>query len=210
MCVLLNRVRLFAQAVFDMALPAGAQKIKTFCVAGGLKEAVAFGKSQLKVLAMQVKETENCKVDIQAQASNGKTLEGVQETGMGFGVLSGPTHEVIASLMAYVAGRAVEKHRPETFLSVAREGAVKCNIKAVHDGFLFFHKVGLLFVQKFLFIPKSEVRSIDFTGATGRTFDLQVQTKAGEKHDFSMIAKEEHQRCSCVCARGCLRLCPRL
>jgi hypothetical protein len=48
----------------------------------------------------------------------------------------------------------------------------------VHDGFLFFHKVGLLFVQKFLFIPKSEVRSIDFTGATGRTFDLQVQTKA--------------------------------
>jgi hypothetical protein len=33
-------------------------------------------------------------------------------------------------------------------------------------------------VQKFLFIPKSEVRSLDFTGATGRTFDLQVQTKA--------------------------------
>jgi hypothetical protein len=48
----------------------------------------------------------------------------------------------------------------------------------VHDGFLFFHKVGLLFVQKLLFVPKSEVRSIDFTGATGRTFDLQVQTKA--------------------------------
>jgi hypothetical protein len=97
-----------------MALPAGAQKIKTFCVAGGLKEAITFGKSQLKVLAMQVKETENCKVDIQAEISNGKTLEGVQETGMGFGVLAGPTHEVVASLMAYVAGKNVEKHKPGT------------------------------------------------------------------------------------------------
>ena len=177
-----------------MALPAGSQKIKTFCVACGLKESITFGKSQLKVLALQVKETENGKVDIKGEVSSGKTLDGLQETGMGFGVLSGALHEIIASLIAYIAGKNVEKHKPETFLSVAREGAVKCNIKAVHDGFLFFHKVGLLFVQKFLFIPRSEVKSIDFTGTTGRTFDVQVQTKAGEKHDFSMIAKEEHQR----------------
>jgi hypothetical protein len=178
-----------------MAVPAGAQKIKTFCVATGLKEAVTVGKSQLKVLAMQVKETENCKVDVKGESPHGKTLEGLQqETGMGFSVLSGPTHEVMASLIAYVAGKNVEKHKPETFLSVARDGAVKCNIKAVHDGFLFFHKLGLLFIQKFVYIPKSEIRSVDFTGTTGRTFDLQVQTTSGEKHDFSMIAKEEHQR----------------
>ena len=178
-----------------MALPAGAQKIKTFCAAAGLKEDITFGKSQLKVLALQVKETESTKVDIKSEASHGKMLEGLQETGMGFGVLSGPTHEVVASLMAYIAGKNVEKHKPETFLSVAREGAVKCNIKAVNDGFLFFHKVGLFFVQKFLFIPKGELKSIDVTGTTGRTFDLQVITKSGEKHDFSMIAKEENQRC---------------
>ena len=106
-------------AVFDMALPSGAQKIKTYCVAAGLKEAITFGKSQLKVLALQVKETESTKVDIKGEVSTGKTLEGLQETGMGFGVLSGETHEVIASLMAYVAGKNVERHRPETFLSVA-------------------------------------------------------------------------------------------
>lgn len=177
-----------------MAVPAGAQKIKTFCVAAGLKEAVTAGKSQLKVLAMQVKETESCKVDVKGESPHGKALEGLQDTGMGYSVISGPTHEVIASLIAYVAGKNVEKHKPETFLSVARDGAVKCNIKAVHDGFLFFHKLGLLFIQKFVYIPKSEIRSVDFTGTTGRTFDLQVQTTSGEKHDFSMIAKEEHQR----------------
>ena len=175
-------------------MPAGAQKIKTFCVATGLKEAITFGKSHLKVLAMQIKETESSKVDLKGESSHGKALEGAQDTGMGFSVLSGPTHEVMASLIAYIAGKHVEKHKPETFLSVARDGAVKCNIKAVHDGFLFFHKLGLLFVSKFVYIPKSEIRSVDFTGTTGRTFDLQVQTKSGEKHDFSMIAKEEHQR----------------
>jgi hypothetical protein len=129
---------------------------------------------------------------------------------MGFAVLSGPTHQVVADLIAYIAGKNVEKHKPETFLSVSRDGAVKCNIKSVHDGFLFLHKVGLLFVNKFVFIPKSEVKSVDFTGTTGRTFDLQVQTKGGEQHDFSMIAKEEHQRCAaCVSEHGCvwLRAC---
>ena len=180
--------------VFDQAVPAGAQKVKTFCVAVGLKDAITFGKSQLKVLAMQAKETESSKVDIKGEAASGNSPEGLQETGMGFGVLSGPTHEVVASLLACVAGKAIEKHKPETFMSVAREGAVKCNIKSVHDGFLFFHTIGLLFINKFLFIPRNEVKSIDFTGATGRTFDLQVQTRGGDKHEFSMIAKEEHQR----------------
>ncbi len=118
---------------------------------------------------------------------------------MGFGVLSGPTHQVVADLIAYIARKNVEKHNPDTFLSVSGEGAVKCNIQSVHDGFLFFHKVGLLFVNKFLFIPKSEVKSVDVSGTHGRFFDVQVQTKGGELHDFSMIAKEERQRfAACV------------
>jgi hypothetical protein len=146
------------QTVFDLAIPAGAQKIKNFCVAVALTEPVVFGKSQLHVLGLQVKETESLKVDIKGEAANGKVLDGVQETGMGFSVLSGPTHEVMASLTAYAAGKNVQKHKPETFLSVARDGAVKCNIKSVHEGYLFFHKAGLLFATKFLFIPKSEIR----------------------------------------------------
>ncbi len=54
----------------------------------------------------------------------------------------------------------MQTHNPYTFISFTGGSAIKCNIKSVNDGFLFPLDKGLFFIQKFLFIKKSEVGAI--------------------------------------------------
>ena len=51
----------------------------------------------------------------------------------------------------------MQKNNPYTFISFSGGAAIKCNIKSVNDGFLYPLDKGLFFIQKFLFIKKSEV-----------------------------------------------------
>lgn len=113
------------------------------------------------------------------------------------GRLTSASHHVVSQLVVALTGKTVVKHNPYTFMSNKQAACIKCNIKTVHDGFLFPTDKGLWFVNKFVFIPKKEVAWIEFgrtSAVSTRTFDLIVMTTAGVKHELSMIEKEEHPR----------------
>eukprot|EP00293_Proteomonas_sulcata_P010331 CAMPEP_0184290222 /NCGR_PEP_ID=MMETSP1049-20130417/2561_1 /TAXON_ID=77928 /ORGANISM="Proteomonas sulcata, Strain CCMP704" /LENGTH=325 /DNA_ID=CAMNT_0026597341 /DNA_START=27 /DNA_END=1004 /DNA_ORIENTATION=- len=153
-----------------------------------LTEEMAYQKSKLKQLVLQAKETDKISVTVDEDDIRNK-IEGLDGS-----TLSGPAYEVLLKILAALTGKLVQKHDQNYFLSVDRCGAVKCNIKSVNDGFLFPYARGLFFVSKFVFIPRKEIHYFQFGPGAARTFEIIVGTKSGEKHEFSMIDKQEHQR----------------
>lgn len=112
--------------------------------------------------------------------------------------LSGPTHEVVAKLVAGLTDRPLHKPAP-SFKSAASASAIRCAIKA-DEGFLFAFDRAFLFVNKpVTLLPHEQVASVEFRrvekeaagSAASRSFDMIVTKRNGEAVQFANIRRNE-------------------
>ena len=132
---------------------------------------------QVKYVVLQSKETDKAQASVCEQWAKDRFI------GQDLQLSSNP-HDLLSSIISKIADRNIlvchlkgkmpeimaalyqtsldiwfglQKNNPYSFLSFSGGAAIKCNIKSVNDGFLFPLDKGLFFIQKFLFIKKSEV-----------------------------------------------------
>ena len=173
--------------LMKLPVPSGSQKVKTIICAALLSEAVPVGKSSTKFLALQSKETDKVLAELVApqhllpERFDGSDLQEIPCV-------------LLLKFLQSLCNLAVDQQDPNLFCSIANDAAVKCNIKSIHDGFLFPLRAGLFFIQKFQWIDKSDIQSAEFDCITNRTVNLVLKLSNGEKCEFSMIAKDEQPR----------------
>eukprot|EP00960_Hanusia_phi_P004610 134147-Hanusia_phi.AAC.2 len=170
-----------------LPVPSGTQKLKTTICAAALSEAVSVGKSSIKFIALQSKETDRA------------TAELVSPLPLLPEAFSASEQQDLPCLLVLrfletLCNLSVEQHDPNLFSSVANDAAVKCNIKSIHDGFLFPLRAGFFFAQRFQWVAKNEILSAEFDCITNRTVNLVLKLKNGDKCEFSMISKDEQPK----------------
>ncbi|CAH0715384.1 unnamed protein product, partial [Brenthis ino] len=109
--------------------------------------------------------------------------------------LSGPTYEVLAKIMKVVINRRVTG--PGDFLGHHKTPAIACSYKAA-AGYLYPLEKGFIYVHKPpVHIRFEEIASVNFArGGTSSTksFDFEIELKAGSVHTFSSIEKGEYDK----------------
>ncbi|CAH1974448.1 unnamed protein product [Acanthoscelides obtectus] len=108
--------------------------------------------------------------------------------------LSGPTFEVMGTIMKHIINRKVTG--PGNFVGHSGTPAVSCSFKAA-AGLLYPLERGFIYVHKPpIHIRFEEIASVNFArgGGSTRSFDFEVELKSGTVHTFSSIEKEEYAK----------------
>jgi structure-specific recognition protein 1 len=107
--------------------------------------------------------------------------------------MSGPEYEIISRVFKALVNRKITV--PGSFMGASGSHSIACSYKAA-TGFLYPLERGLIFVHKPpIHIRFDEVSSVNFarsTGANTRSFDFDVETKAGTVFTFVGIEKDEY------------------
>lgn len=108
--------------------------------------------------------------------------------------MSGPTFEVISRVMKAIVQRKITV--PGSFKGHSGTQAITCSYRA-GNGLLYPLERGVIYVHKPpVHIRFDEIASVNFarSGGSTRSFDFEIETKAGVVHTFSSIEKEEYGR----------------
>lgn len=108
--------------------------------------------------------------------------------------MSGPTFEVISRVMKAIVQRKITV--PGSFKGHSGTQTITCSYRA-GNGLLYPLERGLIYIHKPpVHIRFEEIASVNFarSGGSTRSFDFEVETKAGVVHTFSSIEKEEYGR----------------
>lgn len=108
--------------------------------------------------------------------------------------MQGPEYEIISRVMKTLVNRKITV--PGTFIGHSGTHSVSCSYKAA-TGFLYPLERGFIFVHKPpIHIRFDEVANVNFARSSGssRSFDFEVETKAGAVYTFISIEKEEYAK----------------
>jgi len=93
---------------------------------------------------------------------------------------SGPLNEIVATLFKIIV--KVNIVVPGSFKSASNQSCVKCTLRT-HQGFLFPLQKSLIFINKTVYIPLSEIKLVEFhrigQSALSKLFDIKILTKTG-------------------------------
>ncbi|XP_074643188.1 FACT complex subunit SSRP1-like [Tubulanus polymorphus] len=106
--------------------------------------------------------------------------------------MSGPTFEIISRVMKAFVNRKITV--PGSFVGNSGTHAISCSFKAA-TGHLYPLERGFIFVHKPpVHIRFDEIDHVNFSRSTGntRSFDFDVETKAGTMYTFVSIEKDEY------------------
>ncbi len=110
--------------------------------------------------------------------------------------MSGPLYDTVTRLMRVLIQRKITTPDP-TFVNSARDiPAVSCSYRA-SNGMMYPLERGFIYLHKPpVHIRFDEIQSINFarSGGSTRSFDFEIETKAGVVHTFSSIEKEEYSK----------------
>ena len=109
--------------------------------------------------------------------------------------MSGPVFELVAKLMRVMVQRKITVPDP-SFCSQKDIPVITCSYRA-SAGLLYPLDRGFIYVHKPpIHIRFDEILSINFarSGGSTRSFDFEVETRAGFVHTFSSIEKEEYSK----------------
>ncbi|XP_067931729.1 FACT complex subunit SSRP1-like isoform X2 [Watersipora subatra] len=108
--------------------------------------------------------------------------------------MSGLEYEIVSKLMKTLTAKKITV--PGNFLSHSGAQSVQCSYKA-SNGFLYPLERGFIYVHKPpVHIRFDEVACVNFARSSGstRSFDFDVETKAGTVYNFSSIEKDEYSK----------------
>jgi len=111
--------------------------------------------------------------------------------------ISGPTYEVISSIVSAVVDKKVTTAgKKGSFVAYNGTPALTCSHKAA-SGFIYPLERGLIFIYKPpIYLRYDEIKSVSFerSGGSTRSFDVSVTTKNDISYTFSSIEKNEYQK----------------
>lgn len=118
--------------------------------------------------------------------------------------MSGPFIDVFANVMRAITGKRV--NLPE--YKNPTNSAISCSYKS-NNGLLYPLERGFVYVHRpAMHIRFEEISTVNFARSDGstRSFDLEIETKAGTTHTFISIEKEEYGRLYDYVTRKKLRI----
>merc|ERR1712156_1026984 len=111
--------------------------------------------------------------------------------------ISGPTYEVISSIVSAVVDKKVTTAgKKGSFVAYNGTPALICSHKAA-SGFIYPLERGIIFIYKPpIYLRYDEIKSVSFerSGGPTRSFDVSVTTKNDISYTFSSIEKNEYQK----------------
>jgi len=111
--------------------------------------------------------------------------------------ISGPTYEVISSIVSAVVDKKVTTAgKKGSFVAYNGTPALTCSHKAA-SGFIYPLERGMIFIYKPpIYLRYDEIKSVSFerSGGSTRSFDVSVTTKNDISYTFSSIEKNEYQK----------------
>lgn len=108
--------------------------------------------------------------------------------------LSGPVYEVLGKIMKVLINRKLTG--PGSFIGHSGTPAISCSFKAA-AGYLYPLERGFIYVHKPpIHIRFEEISTVNFarSGGSNRSFDFEVELRAGTVYTFSSIEKEEYNK----------------
>lgn len=108
--------------------------------------------------------------------------------------LSGPVYEVLGKIMKVLINRKLTG--PGSFIGHSGTPAISCSYKAA-AGYLYPLERGFIYVHKPpIHIRFEEISTVNFarSGGSNRSFDFEVEVRAGTVYTFSSIEKEEYNK----------------
>ena len=118
--------------------------------------------------------------------------------------MNGTFVDIFASVMKSITNKRIN----EPDYKNASNSAVSCSYKN-NNGLLYPLERGFMYVHKpAIHIRFEEISSVNFARSDGstRSFDLEIETKAGATHIFNSIEKEEYPRLYDYVSRKKLRI----
>jgi len=161
-----------------------------FCLKISLDPPIKQGQTRYHFLIWLFNKDEEMELDL------GVTDEQLQEKFEGKleKHMRGPSYELISKIMKNLLGRRITV--PGTFTGHSGTNAISCAYKNA-NGFLYPLERGFIYVHKPpIHVRFEEIAAVNFgrSEVSTRSFDLEIETKAGTTYNFTSIEKEEYSR----------------